>query len=126
MGNTAYQAITSRQAFYAAAAIAKYEAVELAADGKLALAVGSLPFIGIAEYGADAADEMVTVVRGTFPGIATEDVETGDYLVIDSTKPGKFKVAGAEATVIGIAMSDGVTGDTIAVHMLETPFTTAS
>lgn len=124
MGTTAFQAITTRQAFTAAVAVAKYDAVELDANGKLALATGALPFMGMVEYGANAADEMATVVRGIFPGVATEDVTTGDYLVIDGAHAGKFKVAGTSAKVVGIAQSDATAGDTLAVLILETPFTT--
>lgn len=125
MPNTAFEAITTRSAMYAAEAIDRYEAVEINADGKLSLATGALPFLGIAEYGAEAAGKMCTAVRGIFPGIVSEDVLTGDYLIIDSATPGAWKKAGAATVVIGIALSDATDGSTCAVHMLETPFTTA-
>lgn len=118
MANTAFEAITTRQAWYASQQLDKYTAVMLGADGKYAKADGTRPFAGIVQYPADKAGDMCTVVRGTFPGIAAEAITAGAYVKVDA---GQFKVGDA-ATAVGIALT-AATGanELVAVNMLETP-----
>ena len=118
MANTAFEAITSRQAWYAGEPVAKYDAVMIGTDGKYMKADGTRPFAGIVQYGAEAADRMCTVVRGTFPGVAANTIAAGDPLKVSA---GKFdKQTTGEA--VGIALTGGAADELIAVSILETPF----
>ena len=93
--STAFEAITTRQAWYASEAMDKYYAAEIGADGKYALATGVGQFAGIVQYGAEAADRMVTVVKGTFPAIGSEAIDAGEKVTLDALNPGQFVVAAA-------------------------------
>ena len=117
---TAYEAVISRQAGYAAAAVAQYYGVMFDATGKFAKADGSRPFAGVVQYGASAADEIITVVKGDYPVIATETVEAGDLITIASgADAGKFKVAGTAADVVyGVAMTDAAKDEIFTLSML--------
>jgi len=116
----AYEAVISRQAGYAAAAVAQYYGVQFDTSGKFAKADGSRPFAGIVQYGASAADEMITVVRGDYPGIAAEAIEAGDLITIATgDDAGTFKVAATAADIVyGVAMSDASTGEIFTLSML--------
>lgn len=103
---TAFEMITTRQSWYAGAAIAKYDAVMIDTDGKFVKSTGARPFVGICEYAAAAEDDMVTVVKGTYPATASEEIHVGDLLTIDGSHPGQFKVADTAADIIyGVALS---------------------
>ena len=119
MAETAFEAITTRQAWYAGEAVSTYDAVMIGADGRFMKADGTRPFAGIVQYGAEEADRMCTVVRGTFPGVAANAIAAGDPLKVSA---GQFdKQTAGEA--VGVALTGGKTGELIAVMMLETPFT---
>lgn len=116
--NTAFEAITTRSAWYAGEALAKYDAVEYGAAGKFVKATGSKPFAGIVQYGCDEADQMATVVRGAFPGVAESPVEAGDLVGVSA---GKFKKASGSAAV-GVALTPAKAADDLfTVQILETP-----
>lgn len=104
--STAFEAITTRQAWYAAEVMGKYAAAEIGADGKYVLATGAGQFAGIVQYGAEAADRMVTVVKGTFPAVGSVAIAAGDKVTIDAVNPGEFKLAVAGDVVYGIALTD--------------------
>lgn len=117
---TAFEAITSRQAWYAGETVSKYDAVMFGTDGRYKLADGTRPFAGIVQYGADAAGEMCTVVRGTFPGVASAEIAEGALLTVTA---GKF-VTATTGVAIGVALTAAAAaGELVAVSMLETPFT---
>lgn len=119
MADTAFEAITTRQAWYAGEAVEKYDAVMIGTDGRYMKADGTRPFAGIVQYGAEEAGRMCTVVRGTFPGVAANTIAAGDPLKVTA---GKFdKQTAGEA--VGVALTAGNTDELIAVAMLETPFT---
>lgn len=124
MADTAFEAVTSRNAWYAGEGLTKYQAAMINSSGKFVKANGTRPFAGMVEYGCDAADEVATVVRGVYPGIAGADLTAGQYV-----KPGTGATAGmwiatvATDSVIGIALTAAVTGATASIQMLETPFT---
>lgn len=120
MADTAFESITTRYSWYAAEAISKYYAVMSGTDGRLKKADGTRPFIGICQYPAEAADRMVTVVRGIFPGLLTEDAAKGSLLTIDSTAPGKFKIADTTDRVYGTLLADNTAGDLASIMMVET------
>lgn len=118
MADTAFEAITTRQAWYAGEAVEKYDAVMIGTDGRYKKADGTRPFAGIVQYGAEEAGRMCTVVRGTFPGVAASAIAAGDPLKVSA---GKFaKQTTGEA--VGIALTAGNTDELVAVAMLETPF----
>lgn len=119
---TAFEAITTRQSWYASEAIDQYHAVEMGSAGKYQKANGTGMFAGMCEYGCEAADRMITVVKGTFPGIASGAVTAGAKLVVDTTNAGKVK-AGSTGTIIGVALNDAADGELVAVSMLEAPNT---
>lgn len=121
MANTAYEAVTTRQSWYAGEEVAKYDAVEFGSDGKYKKATGSGIFAGICEYGAEAADRMITVVKGTFPGTCSAAVTEGAKLAVDSANPGKFKVAGSGEAICGVALSAGAADELVSVAMVEAP-----
>lgn len=115
---TAFEAITTRASYYAAAAIAKYYAVMIDTDGKYAAADGTRPFVGIVEYGAAAANDMITVVKGTYPAIATENVTAGALMTIDGTAAGKFRIADTTKDIIyGVALTAADAGDLFTLQM---------
>lgn len=122
MADTAFEAVTTRQAWYASVALAKYDAAQHAADGRFEKADGTRPFAGIVQYGTDKAGDMATVVRGTFPGVANAAVTAGAVVM---TVAGKFAVATTGKTAVGIALTAAAAGELFAVSILETPFTVA-
>ena len=79
-------------------------------------------FAGMCEYGCEAAGRMITVVKGTFPGIASGTVTAGAKLVVDSSKAGYVK-ASTTGTIIGVALNDAADGELVSVSMLEAPNT---
>lgn len=118
MADTAFEAITTRQAWYASEAVNKYDAVMLGSDGRYAKADGSRPFAGIVQYPAESAGDMCTVVRGTFPGVAAEAIAAGDYVKVSA---GKFAV-GTASDAVGVAISPANDADElVGVMMLESP-----
>lgn len=104
---TAFESITTRQAWHASEPIEKYDAVEINADGLYALAIGDGQFAGIAQYGAEVIGDMATVVKGTFPALLAPlvTIVAGDKVTIDPLTPGSFKVAAAGDVVYGIAFT---------------------
>lgn len=115
---TAFEAITTRQSWYASEAVDQYMAVEIAAGtGKYQKAAGTGYFAGVCEYGCEAADRMITVVRGTFPAITSEAVTTGQELVIDTSNPGMVKAG--SSNVIGVALNDAGEGELVSLLMLD-------
>lgn len=126
MANTAFEAITTRQSWYASEEIAKYDAVEFGSDGKYQKADGSGLFAGICEYGAEAADRMITVVKGTYPVVASADVDAGDQLTIDADNPGQVKPASAGDTVYGVALNAAGDGELVSIAMIEAGVVIAS
>lgn len=122
MAKTAFEAITTRQSWYASEVVEQYHAVEMGNDGKYKKADGSGMFAGMCEYGCEAADRMITVVKGTFPGIASGAVTAGAKLTVDASKAGCVKV-GTTGTIIGVALNDAADGELVSVSMLEAPNT---
>ena len=118
---TAFEAITTRQSWYASAAVAKYDAVEIGSDGKYQKANGSGLFAGICEYGAEAADCMITVVKGTFPCVCSGTVTAGAKLTVDTTKAGQMKVATTNDAVYGVALNAAAAGELVSIAMVEAP-----
>lgn len=122
MAKTAFEAITTRQSWYASEIVEQYHAVEMGDDGKYKKANGSGMFAGMCEYGCEAADRMITVVKGTFPGIASGAVTAGAKLIVDASKAGYVK-ASTTGKVIGVALNDAADGELVSVSMLEAPNT---
>ncbi len=123
MNNTvAYEMITDRLSHYSASALAKYDAVMLGTDGRYAKATGDAPFVGIVEYGVDGMDEMVTVVKGIFPGKAGADIAAkGTLLAVNA---GTFLTAVAGDVAVGVALAPATSGNLVSVHMID-PFVVA-
>ena len=118
----AFEAITTRQAWYASEVLDKYDAVMIGEDGKYAKADGTSVFAGIVQYGAESENDMVTVVKGTFPAIGSEDITAGDKVTIDGAAAGKFKIADtAGDAVYGVALTDGKAGNLFTLAMHEVP-----
>lgn len=109
---TAFEAITTRVAWKAAAAVAKYHGVQISTAGKYEKATGTRPFVGIVEYGTDTADDMITVVEGIFPGLVSAEVAAGARVMPDVANPGKFVTAAATDDAVGIAL-EAITSGTI-------------
>lgn len=118
---TAFEAITTRQSWYASAAVAKYDAVEIGSDGKYQKANGTGLFAGICEYGAEAADRMITVVKGTFPCVCSGAVTAGAKLTVDTAKAGQMKVATTNDAVYGVALNAAAAGELVSIAMVEAP-----
>ena len=119
MTTTAFESITTRLAWYANEPVAKYDAVMHDADGQLAKADGTGPFAGICQYGGNAGD-MVTVVRGIFPGVLSADGLVGAKLTLDTgANAGKFKTAVADDKVYGVLLYAAKAGDLAAVSMVD-------
>lgn len=118
---TAFEAITTRQAWFASEVLTKYEAAMIGADGKYAKADGTGQFAGIVQYGAEAADRMVTVVKGTFPALAAVEITAGDKVTIDATNAGQFKVAAASDVVYGAALTDASAEGLFTLSMADVP-----
>ena len=118
---TAFEAITTRQSWYASAAVAKYDAVEIGSDGKYQKANGSGLFAGICEYGAEAADRMITVVKGTFPCVCSGSVTAGAKLTVDTAHAGQMKTATSTDAVYGVALNAAATGELVSIAMVEAP-----
>ena len=113
---TAFEAITTRQSWYAGEAVNKYDAVSVNTAGKLVKSVACRPFVGICEYPASAADNMITVVKGAYPALVTENVTAGALLTLDAAAPGKFRIADTAADVVyATALTAGVATDLITV-----------
>jgi len=122
MANTAFEAITTRQSWFAAAAIPKYYAVMIDEAGLLAKSDGTRPFAGIVEYGSAAKDDMITVVKGAYPALGSEDIAVGDLLTIDAAAAGKFKIADTVADVVyGVALTPAAAGDLFTIMMNDVP-----
>lgn len=122
---SAFEAITTRQAWYASEEVEKYDAVMFDAAGKYVKADGTGVFQGIVQYGAETANDMATVVKGTFPAIGSVDISAGDKVTIDATKPGRFKVAATGAAVYGVALTDGKADNLFTLTMNDVPLTIA-
>ena len=118
---TAFEAITTRQSWYASAAVAKYDAVEIGSDGKYQKADGTGLFAGICEYGAEAADRMITVVKGTFPCVCSGAVTAGAKLTVDTSKAGQMKTATSTDAVYGVALNAAAAGELVSIAMVEAP-----
>ena len=118
---TAFEAITTRQSWYASAAVAKYDAVEIGSDGKYQKANGTGLFAGICEYGAEAADRMITVVKGTFPCVCSGAVTAGAKLTVDTSKAGQMKTATSTDAVYGVALNAAAAGELVSIAMVEAP-----
>ncbi len=121
MAGTAFEAITTRQAWYASGAISKYDAVEFGTDGKYQKADGTGIFAGICEYGAEAADRTITVVKGTFPCVVSAAVVAGAKLTVDASNAGQMKTATAADAVYGVALNAGAQGELVSIAMVEAP-----
>lgn len=120
MAEAAFESVTTRFAWYAAEAIAKYDAVMTGTDGRLRKSDGTRPFVGICMYPAEAANVMATVVRGIFPGILTEDATKGSLVTVNGAAAGKFKIAGVGDKVYGTLIADAIAGNLAAIIMVET------
>ena len=118
---TAFEAITTRQSWYASAAVAKYDAVEIGSDGKYQKANGTGLFAGICEYGAEAADRMITVVKGTFPCVCSGAVTAGAKLTVDTAHAGQMKTATSADAVYGVALNAAAAGELVSSAMVEAP-----
>ena len=118
---TAFEAIPTRQSWYASAAVAKYDAVEIGSDGKYQKANGSGLFAGICEYGAEAADRMITVVKGTFPCVCSGAVTAGAKLTVDTAHAGQMKTATSADAVYGVALNAAAAGELVSIAMVEAP-----
>lgn len=120
---TAFEAITTRQSWYATEEVEKYDLVEMSIAGKYQKAAGTGYFAGVCEYGCEAADRMITVVKGTYPVVVSEDVTAGDTLIIDTSHPGK--AAKGTSGVIGIALNDAKAGELTSLNILEASIASA-
>ena len=118
---TAFEAITTRQSWYASETVAKYDAVEIGSDGKYQKADGTGLFAGICEYGAEAADRMITVVKGTFPCVCSGSVTAGAKLTVDTAHAGQMKTATSADAVYGVALNAAATGELVSIAMVEAP-----
>ena len=118
---TAFEAITTRQSWYASETVAKYDAVEIGSDGKYQKADGTGLFAGICEYGAEAADRMITVVKGTFPCVCSGAVTAGAKLTVDTSKAGQMKTATSTDAVYGVALNAAAAGELVSIAMVEAP-----
>lgn len=118
---TAFEAITTRQSWYASETVAKYDAVEIGSDGKYQKANGTGLFAGICEYGAEAADRMITVVKGTFPCVCSGAVTAGAKLTVDTAHAGQMKTATSADAVYGVALNAAATGELVSIAMVEAP-----
>lgn len=118
---TAFEAITTRQSWYASEAVAKYDAVEIGSDGKYQKADGTGLFAGICEYGAEAADRMITVVKGTFPCVCSGSVTAGAKLTVDTAHAGQMKTAAESDAVYGVALNAAASGELVSIAMVEAP-----
>lgn len=118
---TAFEAITTRQSWYASETVAKYDAVEIGSDGKYQKADGTGLFAGICEYGAEAADRMITVVKGTFPCVCSGAVTAGAKLTVDTAHAGQMKTATSADAVYGVALNAAATGELVSIAMVEAP-----
>lgn len=118
---TAFEAITTRQSWYASETVAKYDAVEIGSDGKYQKADGSGLFAGICEYGAEAADRMITVVKGTFPCVCSGTVAAGAKLTVDTANAGQMKAAAESDAVYGVALNAAAAGELVSIAMVEAP-----
>lgn len=114
--DTAFQSITTRQAWYTATAIAPYHAVQWGTDSRLTLADGSGPFAGIVEYGTEAEDQIATVVTGIFPVAAAEDIAVGDKITFTAGEAVK-----ATGAAYGIAINKATKGTLVGVALFNTP-----
>lgn len=110
MNGAAFEAISTRFAWYTAVAVEKYQAVELDADGNLTLAVGDGQFMGIIQYGSDVVMAMVTAVKGAFPAVVTGAVTAGQRVTIDAANAGQFKPALTGDVVYGTALTAAAAG----------------
>ena len=126
MAGTAFEAITTRQSWYAAEEIEKYDAVEFDSDGKYVKATGTGIFAGICEYGAEEADRMITVVRGTYPCVCSGTITAGAKLTVDTANAGQFKEAGDGDAVYGVALNGGATGELVSIAIVESPVVVAA
>ena len=118
---TAFEAITTRQSWYASEIVAKYDAVEIGSDGKYQKADGTGLFAGICEYGAEAADRMITVVKGTFPCVCSGSVTAGAKLTVDIAHAGQMKTATSTDAVYGVALNAAAAGELVSIAMVEAP-----
>lgn len=117
---TAFEAITSRVAWYASEEVEKYDAVMYDLVGKFAKADGSGQFAGIVQYGAEQPDRMTTVVRGVFPAIGTENIVAGAKVTIASgADAGRFKVAGTGDIIYGTALTGAAKNNLFALAMAD-------
>lgn len=119
--STAFEAITTRQAWYAGEPIAKYDAAMYNSAGKLVKADGTGQFAGIVQYGAETDADMTTVVKGTFPAVCSVDIAEGSKVTVDSVNPGKFKVAVAGNVVYGIALTSAIKDNLFTLSMADVP-----
>lgn len=119
MANTAFEAITKRQAYYTSAKIDKYYGVQWGTDGRLELADGTKPFAGVVEYGTDGADQMATIVMGIYPCIAGEaNLAEGAYVKFQAGK-----VVKATDTAQGQLVSAGAkVDDLVGVVLFDAPY----
>lgn len=125
MATAAFEVPGAKSAWYANEAIDRYEPVMIDTDGKYAVSDGSGAFVGICQYGG-ASGEMVTVVKGIFPGAASEVIAAGDKITVATGDDlGTFKIADTEGDVVyGIAITAAAAiGDLFTIHMLEVPMT---
>lgn len=122
---TAFEAITTRQSWHAAEEIAKYDAVEFNEAGKYVKATGAGQFVGIAQYGAENIDDMVTVVKGTFPAVSSENLTAGDNVTIDATAAGRFKKADVADVIYGKALTGVIEGNLFTLAIADVPVATA-
>lgn len=84
--NTAFEAPDRRFAWYCAEPINKYEAVIVDENGTLVPAnatntTETAAFVGVCQYGAETAGEMVTVVKGAFPVVANGPIQAGELVI---------------------------------------------
>ncbi len=117
--STAYEAITSRLALPTAEAIEQYDAAQIDTAGLIAKADGTRPFIGVVQYGAEAAGNMATVVKGIFPVKVSAKVLKGARVKVDGVKAGKFVTADAADDAVGIALMDIDVSTTGSILMID-------
>lgn len=130
MPNTAFESITSRQAWYAGAELPKYIAAEFAEGGNLYPATGIGMFAGIVQYPAEETGHMATVVKGIFPAMASQPIATGQLVTLDMDAPGMFRGIDPQPPnplapvppVYGIALSSSTGGGNLfALAMRDVP-----
>ena len=67
---------------------------------------------------------MVTVVKGTFPAVSSENLTTGDNVTIDAAAAGRFKKAAVADVIYGKALTGVIEGNLFTLAIADVPVAT--